>query len=594
MKKRICFAGFPGEEVSALQIVTTDNAIGECRFAPTADAVLTLLASENYDVCVANMSMPGKNGAELLRELGRLHPKTLGFIVGDVADQALIINCIGGPHQFIRRPFEAANLLTSLQRGLRLDAWLASDELRKLMPRLRRLPSLPATYFNLVKEMESPATTLQDIGTIIERDPVITARLLQMVNSAAFSLAQKVTQPTDAAGLLGLQTIKSLVMCLQIFGQGDEARDTGLSLEILWEHSFLVAKFARQIALKQTGDARLADDAFTAGLLHDVGRLVLASNLPKEYAAVVAAAREKSCPLHEEETAQLGVNHAKVGAYLLGLWGLPAPFIEAAAAHHGPGQTVFACEFSLLAAVHAANVFAHAASGRTDGLPLPQLDIAYYRVLKLDDQLLGWRKACTGELPSAPAAPPPIPPAPDSAAALSAPLAQSPAKAVAATEPSDPVARPPAKGEPPSRSSSRPAPVAWLWRLAGALLVVAIGLLAWWWSKPAPPETPAIAPSVARAVSALPVPTPTPTNHPAAPTNSKPANAVPVAAKAAPNPLDTVKVQGVFYRSAKPLAIVNNQPVAVGESFRGISVVAINQDSVTLSYHGEQKVYPIK
>jgi type II secretory pathway component PulC len=99
---------------------------------------------------------------------------------------------------------------------------------------------------------------------------------------------------------------------------------------------------------------------------------------------------------------------------------------------------------------------------------------------------------------------------------------------------------------------------------------------------------------VARAVSALPVPTPTPTNHPAAATNSKPANAVPVAAKAAPNPLDTVKVQGVFYRSAKPLAIVNNQPVAVGESFRGISVVAINQDSVTLSYHGEQKVYPIK
>ncbi|HUC84477.1 MAG TPA: response regulator, partial [Candidatus Acidoferrales bacterium] len=458
MKKTICFVGFPTAEVAALQAATcANNALWECHFVSNADAALAMLSDRPLDVVVANMSMPGKNGAELLHEAGLAHPKTLGFIVGDVTDQALIINCIGGPHQFIRRPYQPADLIRNLHRGLKLDVWLANDDLRELAPRLRRLPSLPATYFNLLKEVESPAATLQSISEIIARDPVVTARLLHMVNSAAFSLAQKVTDPADAVSLLGIETIKSLVLCLQVFGQRDGAREAGLSLEILWEHSLLVAKFARQITFKETADARLAGDAFTAGLLHDVGRIVIASNLPKEYAAVVAAAREKSHSLHEEEVAQFGVNHAKVGAYLLGLWGLPAPIVEATAAHHAPGQTVFASEFSLLAAVHAANVFAHATDGRTDGLPLPELDLAYFKTLKLDDHLDNWRKWCTGE---------PVPPPPADQVNESRPPAGVPAMEALQTE---------------IRIADHLAP---LWKFAVVVISTVAGILAWhYWSK---------------------------------------------------------------------------------------------------------------
>lgn len=583
MKKRVCFTGFSGEEVSALLAAINSNALWECSFVADAEAALALLAQENFDVFVASMSGPGKNGANLLREVGRLYPKMLRFIAGDVADQELIISCIGGPHQFLRRPFEPAELITTLQRGLKLDAWLSSDELRALTPRLRRLPSLPSTYFNLLKEVESPAATLQTIGEVIARDPVVTARLLQVVNSAAFSPAQKVSHAQEAVGLLGVQTVKSLVLCLQIFSQEDAARETGLSLEILWEHSFLVAKFARLIVLKQTGNAQLADDAFTSGLLHDVGRIVIASNLPKEYTAVVAAARQKSRPLHEEEAAQLGVNHAKVGAYLLGLWGLPASFIEATAAHHAPGQTVFAREFSLLAAVHAANVFAHAASGQTDGLPLPELDLGYYQTLKLDDQLPVWRQACTGEpalsapdkstaTPKSPGSPATVPPADSTSTVAKAPP------------------------EPAARTAVTPARKPFgLWKVAAAAMVVLAIILAWYFSRPEPAAPEVKTPPAAAGVAKPPETTPA---TPAPATQAKTAPAIPTgtppAMKPPANPLDTVKVQGIFYRSANPVALINNQTVAVGDQVNGIQVIAMDQSSVTLSFGGQQRVYRIK
>jgi HD-like signal output (HDOD) protein len=563
MKKSICFAGFADSELPALRAaVATGNSLWECCFVADAPATLALLAEQPLDALVADMSMSGKSGAELLRDVREKFPNTLGFIVGNVTDQELIINCIGGTHQFIRRPFQPAKLVATLQRGLKLDAWLSNDELRKLAPRLRRMPSLPSTYFNLIKEIESDSVTTQNIGAVIARDPVVTARLLQMVNSAAFALVQKVTDPIDAVAVLGIETIKSLVLCLQVFTQSDEARAAGLSLEILWEHSLLVAKFARQITLKQTGDARLASDAFTAGLLHDVGRIVIASNLPKEYAAVVASAREKSHPLHEEETAQLGVNHAQVGAYLLGLWGLPATLVEATAGHHAPGDTAFAREFSLLGAVHAANVFAHSSGCQTDGLPLPELDLAYFTTLHLDDQLPVWREVCTGEKAPAP-----------------------PAKKTSNIPPP-----PPAYLLPPVMPLARPEN-----HFARALIAVTVlfflvgGFAAWrFFSKSTLPpiaeaatNTVVIAPPVVTA-SAPPLPPPT---------VEKPVVAAPVVATPPPNPFANVRVQGIFYRTASPLAIINNRTVGVGDQFNGIQVVGIDQHSVTLVQNGERKVF---
>jgi HD-like signal output (HDOD) protein len=576
MKAIICFAGFPGEEAAALSAEAARlNPGWECRLAPDAGAARAFLAGESCDALVVNMSALADGAVELLRHAGGLPHIPLRFVAGSVEDQSLIINSIGGPHHFVRQPFTPPGLVKNILRGLKLDAWLSTSELRALVPRLSRLPSLPSTYFNLLKEIESPSATLQGIASIIARDPVVTARLLQTVNSAAFSPAEKVAHPVDAVALLGVQTIKSLVLCLQVFSQRDEAREAGLPFEIIWEHSLLVAKFARLIALRQTGDAELAEDAFTVGLLHDVGRIVMAANLPKEYAGAVAVAREKPRPLHDEETARFGVNHARVGAYLLGLWGLPARYIEAAAAHHEPGQTAFAPEFSLLSAVHAANVFAHEMGGQTDGLPLPKLDWPYFQTLGLEDQVPVWRQTCTGEpAPSAPAATARLAPAP-------VVLPEKPAPSLA------PSTVPPGRLIP-----------FWL-KSAAALAVILVALLAWLAvPKSAPSAAAGPAPAPAAPVAKFPansVPDPI---TPAAPSPvtepPKPVEPAPVAASVRINPLDKIHIQGILYSRAHPTAIIDKKSVLVGDIIDGVRVVSISPSAVILSLDGQQRVYSVR
>lgn len=600
MKKNICFAGFAESELPELRAaIAASNPLWESHFVTDAPAALALLKDKRFDALVANMDMPGKNGAELLREAHETCPNTLGFIVGEVTDQAHIINCIGGTHQFIRRPFQPVKLVATLKRGLKRDQWLATEELRKLAGKLRRMPSLPSTYFNLTREIESVNATMQGIGSVIARDPVATARLLQICNSAAFGLVQKVTDPVHAVTLLGIETVKSLVMSLQIFSQGDVARDSGISLEILWEHSLQVAKFARQITLKQTGDLRLAGDAFTAGLLHDVGRIVLASNLPKEYAGIIASAREHARPLHEEETAKLRVNHAEVGAYLLGLWGLPSEIVEAAGGHHAPGQTVYASEFSLLGAVHAANVFAHEMGGQTDGLCLPQLDSDYFRMVKLDDQLAGWRECCTGEKAPAPMK---LTAEADATPVDKAAANQASSKAVEQTTGAAPTTDE-NSGAAPVLTMVKPMPplvppiqpVQTASRISfGRVAVCVVALIAggfgvWYFYGQSAAATESVAlvkQPRAATVKSQPAVAESKT---AAATNQ----AAPASAKVPTGPFDGIHVQGIFYETVSPLAIINGKTVGVGDRLNGVKVVSIDQHSVTLALNGEQKVFKL-
>ncbi len=291
------------------------------------------------------------------------------------------------------------------------------------------MPSLPTTYFEVLKQVESASSTVQSVGEVIMQDPAMTARLLQMVNSAAFALAQKVTDPTDAVSLLGMETVKSLVLCLQVFGQNDTAKQSGISLDQLWNHSLTVAKFAREITRLQTGNVLLANEAFTAGLLHDVGRIVIASNLPVEYAGIVKSAKDLKQPLHVQEAAQFGVDHHAVGGYHMGLWGMPAALVEAAALHHSPARTP-AHEFSLLTAVHAADVFAHEKDGGNSELVQPQLDFNYLNTLGLDGAPAVWRRMLLG----GPA---------DSGDTRKIPKIQKPAAPIAAVPPALPPLLPP-------------------------------------------------------------------------------------------------------------------------------------------------------
>jgi hypothetical protein len=160
------------------------------------------------------------------------------------------------------------------------------------------------------------------VGQLVERDVGMTAKILQIVNSAFFGLPRRVVNAQDAVALLGYDTLKALVLSSGIFSQFDARRMRCLNLDALWRHSTQAGVFARTIAVSEKLPRAAQDEAFTAGMLHDIGKLVLAQNFPEEYAEVLAEAQAGKRPPAEIEQARFGASHAELGAYLLGLWGI--------------------------------------------------------------------------------------------------------------------------------------------------------------------------------------------------------------------------------------------------------------------------------
>src|SRR6202034_2978370 len=184
-----------------------------------------------------------------------------------------------------------------------------------VISRLGKLPSMPTLYFEILRQLDSPGATVENVGRIIAQDPGMTAKMLQLVNSAFFGLCRHLTDPTEVVLQLGLETIKSLVLGIHVFGELDMANGGEMTAQTLWQHSLATATLARRIANKERLEKSVVEDSFTAGLLHDVGRLVLLANLPKEYAEALRRSRTENLPLVEAERAVFGTTHAEVGGY---------------------------------------------------------------------------------------------------------------------------------------------------------------------------------------------------------------------------------------------------------------------------------------
>ncbi len=247
------------------------------------------------DVVVSDMRMPEMNGAQLLNEVARLHPQSVRVILSGFSDLEMIMDCISGTHQFLTKPCNAETLKDVVGRALDLDAWVNNEKLKGIVSRLDTLPSMPSLYFEILKELGSPEATLENVGTTIAQDPGMTAKMLQLVNSAFFGLRRQLTDPTEAVAQLGLETIKSLVLGIHVFSEFETAGGEGISAQNLWQHSLATAATARRIAQWEHQEVRIVEESFTAGLLHDVGRLVLIANLPEEYAVVMVNQSKKKC-----------------------------------------------------------------------------------------------------------------------------------------------------------------------------------------------------------------------------------------------------------------------------------------------------------
>ncbi len=376
---------------------TLDPIKGEwaMRFVGSASEALAALEQDTVDVLATDLIMPEMDGFQLLKEVKARYPTMvrIAFSGQPGQGQGLGLRSTDLAHQFLEKPIDAERLRSIMTRACELRALLADDQLRIVVTNLKNLPSLPALYQELMDEIHSREASLKKVAKIISKDMAMVTKILQLVNSAFFGLQTTVSNPEQAVALLGSDTIRALVLSMQAFSKFDGVALPGFSLDALWQHGLKTSGFAKVIAQREQVPQAMVDEAFTAGLLHDIGLLLLASNKPEDYKRVLALQKGSALPDWQAEREIFGVTHAEVGAYLLGLWGVVEAVVEAVAYHHRPS----ACgdqTFSPLTAVHVANAIAESElSASSASLPI-KIDEAYLAKLGKLDRLAAWKEAC--------------------------------------------------------------------------------------------------------------------------------------------------------------------------------------------------------
>ena len=555
--------------------------------AASGGAALAEAQKQPFNVVVANHELSGSSGAELLNRLRVAHPETVRFIAADAALKEKVMCHVLGGHQFLALPFDRATTKATIERSLAADYGM-SESVRELVGRIRSFPTIPSLYLEVVNALRSPNATTADIGAIIAKDMAMTTKLLQVLNSAYFGLPRAVKDPTEAVGILGFETIKSLIMTVKLLSQYDKVRPVYFSIDNIWRHSTNVAQTARVMALLETGDTDCSGTAYTAGLMHDLGKVILAANFDEQYQYAHAVARKHQIPLWEVEKNTFGANHGEIGAYMLGLWGMPAEVVKIAALHHHPLRAGDK-SFTALTAVHVANALEYPGRRDSDGLPTAVVDTDYLKELGLQERVELWRFArrepdatkfetrmqrakSTAKPAEAAVQPPPAP----------APQQNPPAPAAVAAEPS-------------------------LFRALGMWLGTGFGVTAALILL-ARLELMRLERMTERAKVQETVEAPTSIKHniiAAAPLPTVPAVAAPTPAgkpspAAAPPPapaasaLDLVKLEAIFFTSQHPSALINGRLARVNQEVADCRVLDISPTSVTLGYQDQRRTLTLR
>lgn len=331
----------------------------EMAFAPGGQAALTMLEASPFDVIVSDMRMPGIDGAALLETVRQKYPNILRIILSGYTELEASYRAVPVAHQFLLKPCDPDALRFAIERATRLMQVLNSKMLASLVGSLRELPSLPRTYAELRRVLSDPDTSIEQVVRIVEQDVAISAKVLQLVNSAFFGVTREISDIQTAVSYLGMTILQNLVLSVEVFRSFRPKKTIpGFSLEEFHQHSQLTARLASEIGKR----ARISNAVAVGALLHDIGKLVIAERAPDHLARALQGVHQDRHPLFMIEEELVGVSHAEVGAYLLSLWGLPSPVVEAVAHHHHP-ERVPHDRLDMISVVYLANQLAHEHSG---------------------------------------------------------------------------------------------------------------------------------------------------------------------------------------------------------------------------------------
>jgi putative nucleotidyltransferase with HDIG domain len=357
----------------------------------TADA-LDRLAASPFAAVVADVGRRNLGGGSFLDEVAARQPCAIRLLLSTSGGRAMLMRAGGAAHQHLSSPVDLEAAFERLESTFALGELLLDSSLQGVVGRLRAVPSLPSVYVAIMAELRQQEPSGARVGELVAKDAGMSAKLLQLVNSPFFGLRMPVKDPSLAVQLLGLETLRALVLSMHIFEQFDDRSIRQFRLGRVWRHSLSAAHCARLVARWHDNSAEVVGEATTAALLHDIGKLILATSLEDEYGRALARAEQDRIPQWEAEREIIGATHAEVGAYLLGLWGLPETIVEATAWHHRPSACP-SSRFSPLGVVHVADAIEHEVHPADLVGAAPALDDTHMERFRAVWQYAAWKAA---------------------------------------------------------------------------------------------------------------------------------------------------------------------------------------------------------
>ncbi len=386
--RRLLFVDDASRRLREVEAFLTANGDGkwETTFVDTGEDAIRYLGTEPFDILVTDVRSRVVDAAHLLRCARQQSPTTARVVLAAQSEFETAFQALSSAHLCLDKASDPRVLSVALARACAVQSLVTSPDLRALIGKLDTLPARPQIWSQLTSLIDDPNSSLSEMAELVEQDLAISARVVQVASSVFFARSAEIRGVADAVPRIGTRLLSHIVLAEAAFRGFDEVSRVGLDIEELHAHAFLTAKIARSFL----PDRRMAEDAFLSGLLHDVGKLVIASAIPEMYQRITELAEASGRPRDAVERLQLGVDHGQVGGYLLGLWGLSFPIIEAVSFHHEP-ERVPQTALDLVGTVHIADSLANEVTGDPED-DRERVNSAYLEELGVADNMEDWRR----------------------------------------------------------------------------------------------------------------------------------------------------------------------------------------------------------
>lgn len=361
-------------------------------FARTGEQALELMAEQSIDLIISEIMLPEMRGDELLAKIMEQHPATVRMIFSGYTSEESLQKALEYAHQYLTKPCTPENLHEAILQIFTIQTCINNPLIISELGDINQLPSLPKIYRELNAAIADENSTPRSIADIFSKDPGLSAKLLQLINSPYFGMNRIVSSLSEAINLIGIKRLNSLLLSAHLRAQFPASdAETALYMEYIWQDAAKVSELARLIALSENQQEDRPDQAYLGGLLHNIGLLIFLSRRGNKLKTFLEQVKHTDIPIRQLETNIFGFTAPEAAAYLLSLWKIPPRIIEAILLQNSPNQTDYD-GMNALTAVHAAACLIKHVSADFERLFNIQLDQAYLERLGKTDRIADWQR----------------------------------------------------------------------------------------------------------------------------------------------------------------------------------------------------------